>query len=128
LGEIVFIALMYTGITKRFQNESITKYMLTSITDFCWCSLQSSPLVSLHNTFSISATDGSTNATAFLESCRGQSAIAPKFQGHCGNNAPIPVISFLKTRRGQIRQFRRLGNYKHVFSSQELLLLLLVGK
>jgi hypothetical protein len=62
-----------------------------------------------------------------LESCTEESSIAPEFLGHCRNDAPTPATFFFKTRRGQIRQVMRVGNYSHVFSSRELLLLLLVG-
>ena len=53
--------------------------------------------------------------------------MAPKFLGHCRNDAPIPATLFFKTRRGQSRQVMRVGNYSQLFSSRELLLFLLVG-
>jgi hypothetical protein len=62
-----------------------------------------------------------------LESCTEEPSIAPEFLGHCRNDAAIPVTLFFKTRRSQIRQVMRVGNYSYVFSSRELLLFLLVG-
>jgi len=56
---------MYKGISKTFQNESVTKYMLTFVISSCCCSLQSSSLVSVCITLTISSTDRSINATAF---------------------------------------------------------------
>jgi hypothetical protein len=58
---------MYKGISKTFQNESVTKYMLTFVITSCCCSFQSSLLVSLCNVLSTSSTDGSINATAFWD-------------------------------------------------------------
>jgi hypothetical protein len=120
---------MHKGISKTFQNESITKYMLTFVITSCCCSLQSSSLLSLCNTLSISSTDGSINASAFWNHVQKSHQLLLNFGDIVETMfpTPIPVTLFFKTRKGQIRQVMRVGNYSHVFSSRELLLFLLVG-
>jgi hypothetical protein len=75
--------------------------MLTFVIGCC-CHLQSSPLPSLCNGFSVSTTAGSTVGTDILESGVGHSVIVPEFQTHPGNDTLLAVISFLETRRSHM--------------------------
>jgi hypothetical protein len=69
----------HDGVSKSFRTESITKYTLTFDITRC-CPLQSTPVPSLCNGSSVSATAGSTAGTDFLESRVGRLAIVPAFQ------------------------------------------------
>jgi hypothetical protein len=73
---------------------------------------QSSPLPSLCNGSSVSATAGSTARTNILELHVGQSAIVPEFQRHPGNDTFLAPISFVETtenHKGPYQASKRVG-------------------
>jgi hypothetical protein len=111
------------AVSKSFRTKSIRKYTLTFGITRC-CSLQSVPLPSLCNGFSVSATAGSTAVTDFLESRVGRSVIVPKFQWHPGNDALLASILFSEKRRnhkGQNQGSKEGGGPQPCFSGQKSL-------
>jgi hypothetical protein len=106
---------MYEGVSRSFWTESIMKYLISFVIACCFCHLQISPLQSLCNESSISATTVRAAGTYILESHVGQSAVFPECQRCPANDTLSAVILFLehKITRSQIKQV--MGDFSPFF-------------